>query len=105
MISDYTYVEGGAAKVAIDTANLLAQKVNCIFISPSYKNKSILSEKVLLYTSEQGDCISNSNKIKGLKNGIRNKKFANLVKKVLDMYNPENTIVNIHGWTKAWRLI
>lgn len=101
MISDYTYVEGGAAKVAIDTANLLAQKVNCIFISPSYKNKSILSEKVLLYTSEQGDCISNSNKIKGLKNGIRNKKFANLVKKVLDMYNPENTIVNIHGWTKA----
>ena len=101
IISDYTYVEGGAAKVAIDTANKLSKNYNCIFVSPSYKDKSQLNSNVTLLTTEQGDCLNTRNKIIGLINGIWNTKFYRLVLDLLKKYSTDDTVINVHGWTKA----
>lgn len=104
IINDFNYIEGGASKVAIDTANLLAEKnknINVYFFSGVQKNTNDLNEKVINICTNQGEALKDKNKIRGFLNGLYNFKSKKILKKLLKKLDKEKTIIHIHGWTKS----
>lgn len=104
IVNDFDYIQGGASKVAIDTANILAnsnKNLNVYFFSASHSENSNLDEKINKLCTNQGEALKDKNKIRGFVNGIYNIKAKNELKKVLKTLNKDETIIHIHGWTKA----
>lgn len=101
IINDFDYTQGGASKVAIDTANLLCNDYNVYFFSGDSSENSNLSKKVIKICTCQGEALKNKNKLIGAVNGIYNFKAKKMLKQVLIKLNSEETIIHIHGWTKC----
>lgn len=104
IVNDFDYTQGGASKVAIDTANLIASKcpeVKVYFFSGDSKDSSILNEKIVKISTKQGEALKDKNKIRGMLNGIYNFKAKNEFKKLLSSLNKDETIIHVHGWTKC----
>ena len=104
IINDFDYVQGGASKVAIQTANLLAElnkTLNVYYFSAVHSDESVLSENVVNVCIRQKEALREKNKIKGIFNGIYNFKAKRELKKLLKTLNQDETIIHIHGWTKA----
>lgn len=102
IVNDFDYVQGGASKVAIDTANLLYENgYNIIFFYGHSNSQNELNIGIKKVGTNQKEALKEKNKIKGIVNGIYNfkakKKFKNLIK-TLDI---NNTIIHVHGWTKC----
>ena len=101
IVNDFDYIQGGASKVAIQTAEMLAnEKINVIFFSGTFTNK-IQNKNIKQYSSNQIEALKEKNKLKGFINGIYNLKARKELKRVLKQYSPEDTIINVHGWTKV----
>ena len=101
VINDFDYIQGGASKVAIETANTLVDKYNVIYFSGDSSDKSTLNKRVKKICTNQGEAMKNKNKIKGIINGIYNFKAKKQLKKILVTLDKDETIIHIHGWTKC----
>ena len=101
IINDFDYVQGGASKVAIDTANALCNQYNVIFFCGDSNENSPLDSKVKVISTKQGESLKNKNKLKGIINGIYNFKSKHELKKTLLSLDKEETIIHVHGWTKS----
>ena len=101
IINDFNYVQGGASKVAIDTARLLKnENINVYFFSAVNKKDEEI-EGITYVSTNQNEALKEKNKIKGAINGIYNFKAKKELKKLLKRLSPDNTIIHVHGWTKA----
>ena len=101
IVNDFDYVQGGASKVAIQTAEMLTQEMmNVIFFSGTSTN-TIQNKNIKLYSTNQKEALKEKNKFKGFINGIYNLKAKKELKKILNQYSKEDTIINVHGWTKV----
>lgn len=103
IVNDFDYVQGGASKVAIDTANLLARdkNINVYFFSGDSCKTSDLSENVRRICTNTGECLKDKNRFKGILNGLYNNTTKREMKKLLNKLDPRETIVHFHGWTKC----
>lgn len=104
IINDFDYTQGGASKVAIDTANLLSESnesLNVYFFSGSHSDSSNLNDKIIKVCTNQGEALKDKNKIRGFLNGIYNFKAKGELKKLLKSLDKNNTIIHVHGWTKC----
>lgn len=101
IINDFNYVQGGASKVAIDTAKILKEQgIKVYFFSAVNKENEKINEVKYISTNQQ-EALKEKNRIKGAINGIYNLKAKKELKKLLKTLNKENTIIHVHGWTKA----
>lgn len=101
IVNDFNYTQGGASKVAIDTARLLNENgVKVYFFSAVNKNEENI-DGITYISTNQDEALKEKNKIKGAINGIYNFKAQKELKKLLKKLDPENTIIHVHGWTKA----
>ncbi|MEZ5692238.1 MAG: glycosyltransferase [Rickettsiales bacterium] len=107
ILNDYCHINGGASKVAIDEATGLARAgVNVIFIGacapicPELANPKI-SENIKII------CLNQTELIKAGKNpfimlqALWNVKAAKATRNLLKNMNKSDTIVHLHGYTKA----
>lgn len=104
IVNDFDYIQGGASKVAIDTANLLvnsSDEIKVYFFSASHGVSSNLDKKVVSICTNQGEALKSKNRIKGFINGIYNFKAKRELKKLLKSLNKDETIIHVHGWTKC----
>ena len=104
IVNDFDYIQGGASKVAIQTANLLAnsnEKLKVFFFSAAHNSKSQIDKKVISICTNQGEVLKDKNIIRGSINGIYNFKAKKEFKSLLKTLNKEETIIHVHGWTKA----
>lgn len=101
IVNDFNYVQGGASKVAIDTARLLNESGLKVYFFSTVNKPEENIEGVTYISSNQNEALKEKNKIIGAINGIYNFKAKKELKKLLKTLNPENTIVHVHGWTKA----
>lgn len=101
IINDFDYTQGGASKVAIDTANKLCCDYKVYFFSGDTKETSSLNKKIIRICTNQGESLKSKNKFVGAINGIYNFKAKKCLKKLLEKLNKEETIIHIHGWTKC----
>lgn len=97
IVNDFDYIQGGASKVAIDTAKLLYDNdVNVIFFSATHKENDYKFKQI--YTN-QNECLKDG--IRGAFRGLYNIKAAKEFKKLLKTLDRNNTIIHVHGWTKS----
>lgn len=101
IINDFNYIQGGASKVAIDTANLLSNEYNVYFFCGDSKQSSTLKKNIKLICTNQGEALKDKNKLRGIINGIYNFKAKKELKKVLLTLDRNETIIHVHGWTKC----
>lgn len=101
IINDFNYIQGGASKVAIDTAKLLKKEgINVYFFSAVSKQEENI-EGITYITTNQDEALKEKNKLKGFINGIYNNKAKKELKKLLLTLDKKDTIIHVHGWTKA----
>lgn len=101
IINDFNYIQGGASKVAIDTARLLnLKKINVYFFSAVNKEEDRI-KGVEYISTNQKEALKERNIFKGIINGIYNFKAKKELKKLLLNLDRENTVIHVHGWTKA----
>ena len=101
---DYAYVEGGAAKMAINTAILLSRTpgLRVFFIGgcgeavPELRNSS--AECLLLGLP---DLMQNPSKADAFRRGIYNREVYRKVKEFLRDLDPAETVMHAHTWTKV----
>ena len=101
IINDFDYTQGGASKVAIDTANLLSNEYNVYFFCGDSKQSSTLKKNIKIICTNQGEALKDKNKLRGIINGIYNFKAKKELKKVLLVLDKNETIIHVHGWTKC----
>lgn len=102
IVYDYAFVNGGGAKVAINTAiGLSKQNYNVWYYSAVGPVSDLLvNSKVNTKCLEIND-INSGNKIRTLFEGIWNRNVENDFKEFLNRFDNKNTVVHIHGWIKA----
>ena len=102
IINDFNYIQGGASKVAIETAKVLANEkdLNVYFFYAVHQNTNIINNVKYICTN-QNEALKEKNKFIGSINGIYNKSAKKKLKELLKDLNPDDTILHIHGWTKA----
>ena len=103
IVNDFDYIQGGASKVAIQTANILKEsnpKLNVYFFSGCHDESTILNKNVINICTNQGEALKDKNKLRGVFNGLYNIKVKNEFKNLLRTLNNKETIIHVHGWTK-----
>ena len=101
IVNDFNYIQGGASKVAIETARILNETgIKVYFFSAVNKDEDMISgiEYIAL---NQNEALKEKNKLKGALNGIYNIKAKNKMKQLLKKLDRKSTIIHVHGWTKA----
>lgn len=99
VVNDFDYVQGGATKVALETAQLLyKQGINVVFFSAVHQDHNYPFRCV---STNQKEMIHDKNIFRGAVNNIYNKKVKKELAKLLRGMDRDQTIVHIHGWTKA----
>ncbi|MCI8362658.1 MAG: glycosyltransferase family 4 protein [Clostridia bacterium] len=103
IVNDINYINGGAAKVAINTAKAFEndEKINVYFFSSVDKNTNKENEKIHYITTNQEESLHDKNKIRGAINGIWNIKAKRDFGKLLKKFDKNDTIIHIHSWSKA----
>lgn len=104
IINDYDYVQGGASKVAIQTANILKEnnpRLNVYFFSGDHNDSSTIRADIICICTNQGEALRDKNKFRGIVNGIYNFKAKKKLKELLNKLEKEETIIHVHGWTKC----
>ena len=102
IINDFSYINGGAAKVAISSAVGLKKKgYNVIYYTSVGNIDTDLIDSGVKVITLNGEDILNGNFIESIFSGIWNKKAYKNLKDILAKLSPKDTIIHIHGWTKA----
>lgn len=104
VINDFDYIQGGASKVAIQTANLLKENnpdLTVYFFSGAHDSKSNLRSDVISICTNQGESLKSKNKLKGAIDNLYNFKAKKLLKELLLTLDRDETIIHVHGWTKC----
>lgn len=101
IVNDFNYVQGGASKVAIDSAKLLKEEGFNVYFFSAVNKKEENIDGITYISTNQNEALKEKNKIKGAVNGIYNFKAKRELKRLLKTLNPNNTIIHVHGWTKA----
>lgn len=102
IVNDFDYIQGGASKVAIETAKLLHDKgYKVIFFSATHSNDQYIDYGYENITLNLPECLKDRNKIRGAFNCLYNLKVKKEFKQLLNRLDPNNTIIHVHGWTKS----
>lgn len=101
IVNDFNYTQGGASKVAIDTAKALKEKgLNVIFFS-AVNSEDEKIDGVQYVTTNQKEALKEKNRMKGIVNGIYNFTARKKLKELLLKLEKDSTVIHVHGWTKA----
>lgn len=103
VFNDYAYLYGGAGKVALDGAMALADMgYNVSLLTGTGPVDACLSKhKIKCICLNQPDLLSDNNRFRAACRGVWNRKAYEVTKKLLKEYNPNNTIILIHGYSKT----
>lgn len=104
ILNDYASVQGGAAKVAIESAIGLAEagnNVTFIFGCGSLDYKLGNTVNVNCINLKQQDLISNPSKVDAAITGLWNRDVENKLSDIFNDFDPITTVVHIHSWVKS----
>lgn len=103
VINDFAYVNGGAASVAIASAKGLARRGHRVmFVSAVGPVDCRLTEAgIQVVCTRQHEILADPNRLRAAWQGIWNPVAARAVAVFLAEVKPQDTVVHLHGWTKA----
>ena len=100
IVTDYAMVNGGAGKVALESAIALADHVETVhvFASIGDASEALTAKPNLRVTQLNQTKITDQSMSKSIIGGLWNKEVEQAFSKVLDLYDPKDTIVHVHSW-------
>ncbi|WP_448699631.1 glycosyltransferase family 4 protein [Mucilaginibacter sp. AW1-3] len=104
IVNDFGNINGGAAKIAVDTTvGLSREDIDVHYFCASGKiNDALLSsERIHIQHLNQEVLLEATNKFKAIFQGLWNKGSEQAMFDLLKDFDPEKTIVHVHGWTKS----
>ena len=102
VVYDYAEINGGAAKVAIQSAIALSKKnFNVYYFAASGPICDELTNSEVKTICLNLNDINHGSRISAIINGVWNRTVAKDFSKFLDGFSKKNTVVHIHGWAKA----
>lgn len=103
ILNDFGSINGGAAKVAIQSASSLAQKgyrvIYFCAVGPIDEELMAVADKVICL--DQKDILHSHNRIRTAIRGIWNRKAYFELEKIIKTLDPDTTAYHVHGWSKA----
>ena len=104
ILNDYAYINGGAGKIAMNTAIALAKKNYEVYFFSAVgpvdeKIKEIKNLQVICLN--QYDILTDPNRFRAIINGIWNFKSRKILGNLLEQCDIKNTIIHVHGIEKA----
>jgi glycosyltransferase involved in cell wall biosynthesis len=103
IVADHAYINGGQAKVAIESAKGLAgrgyQVVYFAAVGPA--DSGLIEAGVETLTLDQPDVMSTSSLARFGVQWLWNAKAARRLRDILALCDRADTIVHVHGWAKA----
>ena len=103
VVTDFAYIDGGAGKVALTSAEALATRGYrvILFAAVSPTADAPAPKGVQLICTGQQDISSDSNRFRSFRQGLWNGKAAREMENLLDGLDPACTILHVHNWTRA----
>lgn len=103
IVNDFAHVNGGAALVALTSAEALAQRGHHVTLFTAVKPimPELADSGVEIVCTGQKDILTDSNRLRAAVQGIWNLTAQKLMHQLLENMNRLNTIIHLHGWTKA----
>ncbi|WP_318606620.1 glycosyltransferase family 4 protein [Mitsuokella jalaludinii] len=103
IVNDFAYADGGASRIALDTAKIMATYGhNVIFFSAvGPVSDELNTSGITTVCLEQHDILREKNRLKAVIRGIYNKRAAERFREVLLPLDPYNSIIHIHTLQKA----
>lgn len=104
IVADYSYIEGGAAKVAIQTAKALSKIEGLtvyFFAGSGVPCDELVNSQVIVKSLGMYDLLKNPNRFDAIIKGIYNYKAGQELKNLILNLKIEETVVHIHTWTKV----
>jgi glycosyltransferase involved in cell wall biosynthesis len=103
IVTDKAFISGGQAKVAIDTAVLLARKgLDVTFFAPvGPADEALSAAGVRIVCLGQPDILNDSNRAAAMIRGLWNREAATALSRLVDGLPPDRSIIHCHGYAKA----
>lgn len=102
VVCDFGYIEGGASRVAHESAIELSKDFNVtLFCAVGPISKELEESKVNVQCLGQSDILNNKNRISAFLQGIWNGKAKKEFSGLLDKFSAIDTIIHVHTWTKG----
>ncbi len=103
IVNDYAYINGGAAKVAIQSAMALTEvaDINVFYFSAVGPIDENLKNSTVRTTCLFIDDINSCNNTHRVLSGIWNTKAKKSFKSFLQDFSNEDTVIHFHGWVKS----
>jgi glycosyltransferase involved in cell wall biosynthesis len=103
IVNDHAFVNGGQAKVAIETALALrAGGLSVHFFAGVGPIDSRMKEAgIHCICLEQFDILSDPARLRAAVQGIWNREASGRLRVLLSQLSPEDTIIHVHGWAKS----
>ncbi|MCV6595563.1 MAG: glycosyltransferase family 4 protein [Mangrovicoccus sp.] len=103
LVGDFAHINGGQAKVSIDSARLLADAgINVTFfaavapIAPELDHPNIN-----VICLDQKDILEDPNRLRALRRGIWNREAATKLRALAQQFDPATSVLHCHGYAKA----
>ena len=103
IVCDYGFIEGGAGRIAHETA-LGLQKSGmkvCLLCAVGPVSEALLEAGVEVICLNQKDILHEENRIKAVMRGLYNRTASEKFSALLDRFSPEQTVIHVHSWSKA----
>jgi len=103
ILSDHGHINGGQAKVAIESALQLKRRgVDVSFVAGTGPlDERLPSAGIECHLVGEHDILSDPSRLRAAGRGIWNWEAARVLEKCLASRDPRSTIVHTHGWAKA----
>jgi len=103
ILCDHGWVNGGQAKVAIDSALQLRSRGFdvCFVAGCGPVDERLLAAGVECQVVGDHDILSDPSRIRAATSGIWNRAAAKLLKRCLADRDPRSTVIHVHGWAKV----
>jgi glycosyltransferase involved in cell wall biosynthesis len=103
ILNDFAYINGGAAKVAIDSACEIGRRGirTTYFTAVNPVAEQLGDAGVHVACTDQDELVRSQNKVEAAVRGIWNRKAAKRMQALLSRGDRQKTVIHVHGWTKA----
>ena len=103
VVCDFANITGGAERVAITSAVSLAETGSNVvmFTGKGPVCNELKNSNVHVICLNQEEAIKDSNRLRGIVRGIYNHSAQHEIEKLLKEYDPNDTVIHMHGWSKV----
>ncbi len=103
ILSDFSYVNGGSAAVALASAEGLARRGHFVTVLSAVGSTSLPchNERLRVVSTNQQEILKEPSRLRAGAQGIWNIQAARALRRLLRELDPARTVIHVHSWTQA----